>query len=658
MLHKSLGHVSYNRIRKKLGIPIDMPEKCRACAVVKITKSSFKHRSSSASKPFEEIHLDLIGPISPMSYQHHNDVFQSLTFAIDVEAKRLGYYPSVIHSDRGTEFTNTELENYCKNHIIQRFNRTIEESLRTILLDSGLRKSYWNEILTVSTLTLNQIPAHKSKKSPYEIFKGASIPIDFFHPVGNPVVFHSNKNKTKLEPRGEFGRLIGLNPELKSYKILANDGRIVNTKHVDFLEFSRDHQNMEHDNSDELVVEQQIIKSKDTIDNQISENQDNIEYGSSENEEIEEILIPQPAPLAGRTLRERTIQEIEYNPSVSDACLFIHKKKDSFIFFHVDDLIVVGKTDSFEKAFLERFPNSSAHSPDTLLGMNLNILNDSIELSQSALIQKGLELLNMEDCRPVKTPLTPAVQLATATEEDHQTFLKKNINYRSYTGMLNYLACRTRPDLAAAVLILSRFNQRPGLSHWKEVLHCWKYLKGTQHFGLLLKPDPSSIGDRIQFFTDATWAEDQETRLSQSGSLAFWKSCPILWNSKKQKNITMSSTESELNALSDGEQENQWLSFLIRELWKKDLAPTLFHVNNKGLMEKLKNFGANSKTKHLDIKIKNLREKYNNNTIDVKLIPSEDMVADALTKAAPHASIQKLQDRCLSVHSSSTMEGC
>ncbi|KNZ48461.1 hypothetical protein VP01_5654g2 [Puccinia sorghi] len=97
----------------------------------------------------------------------------------------------------------------------------------------------------------------------------------------------------------------------------------------------------------------------------------------------------------------------------------------------------------------------------------------------------------------------------------------------------------------------------------------------------------------------------------------------------------------------DGEQENQWLSFLIKELWKKDLSPTLFHVDNKGLLEKLKNFGLNSKTKHLDIKIKSLREKFNNKTIDVKLFLSEDMVADALKKAAPLASIKKLQYRCL-----------
>lgn len=111
----------------------------------------------------------------------------------------------------------------------------------------------------------------------------------------------------------------------------------------------------------------------------------------------------------------------------------------------------------------------------------------------------------------------------------------------------------------------------------------------------------------------------------------------------------MSSTESEMNALSDGAQENQWLTYLIEELWKTELAPTLFHINNKGLLEKLKNFGSNSKTKHLDIKIKGLREKFKNDEIAVKLISSNDMLADSLTKAAPLSSIRKLQDSCLKV---------
>jgi hypothetical protein len=106
-----------------------------------------------------------------------------------------------------------------------------------------------------------------------------------------------------------------------------------------------------------------------------------------------------------------------------------------------------------------------------------------------------------------------------------------------------------------------------------------------------------------------------------------------------------------MNTLSDGEQESQWLTFLIEELWKKKLVPTLFHIDNKGLLKKLKHFGSNSKTKHLDIKIKSLREKFKRKEIDVELIPSCDMTADALTKAAPYASIK-------SVLCSSTKEGC
>ncbi|KNZ63730.1 hypothetical protein VP01_11093g1, partial [Puccinia sorghi] len=114
---------------------------------------------------------------------------------------------------------------------------------------------------------------------------------------------------------------------------------------------------------------------------------------------------------------------------------------------------------------------------------------------------------------------------------------------------------------------------------------------------------------------------------------------------KKQKNITLSSTESEMNALSNGEQENQWLTFLIKELWKLKLEPTL-------------NFGSNLKTKHLDIKIENLRGKFSKNEVYVKLIPSGDMISYSLNKAAPHSSFRKLQDRCLSVISSSKMGGC
>jgi hypothetical protein len=76
-----------------------------------------------------------------------------------------------------------------QNGLAKRHNRTILESLRTILKDSGFAHRYWSDIVKVSTLTLNQIPAHKSKKFPFELFKNRSIPIDFFRPIGNRVSY-------------------------------------------------------------------------------------------------------------------------------------------------------------------------------------------------------------------------------------------------------------------------------------------------------------------------------------------------------------------------------------------------------------------------------------------------------------------------------------
>ncbi|KNZ61852.1 hypothetical protein VP01_134g12 [Puccinia sorghi] len=292
--------------------------------------------------------------------------------------------------------------------------------------------------------------------------------------------------------------------------------------------------------------------------------------------------------------------------------------------------------------------------------MDLKYDSDSVTLSQRKLIDKGLELAGIKECRPVNTPLSVGIQLGEASEHEKEEFKKLKINFRTHTGILNYLACRTRPDLAPAVSILSSFNHAPGINHWRQVIHCWKYLAGTIDLKLTLRPDPNDTSDTIKHYTDATWADDLETRLSRSGSICFWKACPISWNSKKQRNITLSSTEAEMNALSDGVQESQWIKFLIEELYNKDLKPTQFQVDNKGLIDKINNFGSNSKTKHLDIKAKWLRDLKKNNEISVKLIPSEEMIADALTKPSNVDSLRRLQEKCflVTVLFSSNGGGC
>ncbi|KNZ48229.1 hypothetical protein VP01_5814g1 [Puccinia sorghi] len=117
-LHKPLGNVSYARLGQKLGIPLRNTTKCEACALGKITKASFKSKHQQAARPFEELHLDLIGPISPTSRENDRYILtvvdsntryclatpinlksNVLSNILNYEAKRFGYYPSVLHSD-------------------------------------------------------------------------------------------------------------------------------------------------------------------------------------------------------------------------------------------------------------------------------------------------------------------------------------------------------------------------------------------------------------------------------------------------------------------------------------------------------------------------------------------------------------------------------
>ncbi|KNZ47917.1 hypothetical protein VP01_6045g2, partial [Puccinia sorghi] len=63
--------------------------------------------------------------------------------------------------------------------------------------------------------------------------------------------------KSKLKPRGDFnGKLIGLKPELKSYRVRLDDGRLVTSKNVKFLDFNT--KDTHSPDFGELTVEQKI----------------------------------------------------------------------------------------------------------------------------------------------------------------------------------------------------------------------------------------------------------------------------------------------------------------------------------------------------------------------------------------------------------------
>ena len=144
-------------------------------------------------------------------------------------------------------------------------------------------------------------------------------------------------------------------------------------------------------------------------------------------------------------------------------------------------------------------------------------------------------------------------------------------HYRSTVGCLSYIQSIIRPDITFAVQQCTCFCHEPNRDHEEAVKHICRYLIHTKHHGLVLRPD---ITRGLEYFVDAdfsgTWnklsSSDPLSYHSRTGFVIMYAGCPILWKSKTQQMITLSTTEAEYVALSSALREVIAVVHLIEEL--------------------------------------------------------------------------------------------
>ena len=132
----------------------------------------------------------------------------------------------------------------------------------------------------------------------------------------------------------------------------------------------------------------------------------------------------------------------------------------------------------------------------------------------------------------------------------------QSIRSRTLVGSLLYAAITTRPDIAQAVGVVSKFYANPTQSHLTATKRILRYLKGTVYLGLSYKTcaDGSLIG-----YSAADWAGDVDDRHSTSGNVFLLAKGAVSWLRKKQATVVLSTTESEYVALRTATQEAIWL---------------------------------------------------------------------------------------------------
>ncbi|GJW31059.1 hypothetical protein Tco_0047934 [Tanacetum coccineum] len=129
----------------------------------------------------------------------------------------------------------------------------------------------------------------------------------------------------------------------------------------------------------------------------------------------------------------------------------------------------------------------------------------------------------------------------------------------------------TRPDVAFAQNITSRFQQNPGELHWTTVKNILKYLRNTKDMFLVYGGDMKREL-RVSCYTDAGYLTDADDLKSQTGYVFVLNGGVVDWKSTKQSISATSSTDAEYIAAFDASKEAVWIRKFISGL---NVVPTI-----------------------------------------------------------------------------------
>ena len=112
------------------------------------------------------------------------------------------------------------------------------------------------------------------------------------------------------------------------------------------------------------------------------------------------------------------------------------------------------------------------------------------------------------------------------------------------------------------------------------------------------------------------------------------------WSSKKQEIVSLSTTESEYVAATHAAKEALWLRSLIAELFTPLAQPVTFFSENQSVIALAKDHQYHARTKHIDVRFHFIRWVVDDGKLRLIFCPTDDMVADTLTKALPSPKVK------------------
>ncbi|KAL4271938.1 hypothetical protein GQ457_13G028490 [Hibiscus cannabinus] len=333
------------------------------------------------------------------------------------------------------------------------------------------------------------------------------------------------------------------------------------------------------------------------------------------------------------------IMSLGYNRLNADPCAYFKRFGENdfvILLLYVDDMLVTGPNkDHIEelKARLAReFEMKDLGPANKILGMQIHRdrSNRKIWLSQKNYLKKILSRFNMQDCKPISTPLPinfkVSSSMSPSSEEERMEMSR--VPYASAVGSLMFAMICTRPDIAQAVGVVSRYMANPCREHWNAVKRILRYIKGSLNVALCYGGSDFLISG----YVDSDYAGDLDKSKSTTGYVFTIAGGAVSWASKLQSVVATSTTEAEYVAATQASKEAMWLKMLLEELGHKQEYVSLF-CDSQSALHLARNPAFHSRTEHIRVQYHFIRVKVEEGTVDMQKIHTKDNIADFMTKA-------------------------
>lgn len=217
-----------------------------------------------------------------------SEVFGKFKEYVATAERQTGNKLKKLRDDKGSEYISKEMKGWMKergimyqethkaapyeNAVAERYNRTIFDKVRTNLIHANMASELWAECAATVNYCKNRLPHATIEEIPFRRWTGSKPMLTNFKEWGQKVIFHV-QDRTKLQPRGKRGRLVGYNVKnTKGYRVYdPATKKIVLTKDVIFLadrtKTTSEYINPNLTPEQESNIEYAIIADTDKFDN-------------------------------------------------------------------------------------------------------------------------------------------------------------------------------------------------------------------------------------------------------------------------------------------------------------------------------------------------------------------------------------------------------